>query len=107
MMPGWFRTILKASHNVCQFTDNRAFRLLSQSINQKVSYTFWHGVTTQDIQATITNAAIGAGGNTSTNASKYYMYQHQVDHVWKNNTNTAAIMEFYKLVPPLDRDWMS
>lgn len=107
-MPSWFKTILKSSHNICQFTDNRGFRLISQTINQKVSYVHWHGVTPQDIQATITNGAVGAGGNSSTNASKYYMFNHQVDHVWKNNTNTAAIMEFYKLVPRRDLPvWLS
>lgn len=76
--------------------------MLSTTINQKQCYTFWHGVTPQDINVTIQNGGAGAGGNTQTNASKYYMYAHQVDHIWKNNTNTAAIMEFYKLVPRRD-----
>lgn len=102
MYPGWFKTILKSSNNTCRFTDDRATRLVNTGINSKLSWTHWHGINPQDIQACIQNGAVGPYGNASTNASKWYMYNHSVDHIWKNNTNTVAIMEFYKLTPRRD-----
>lgn len=106
-MPYWWKTLVKASNNVRMFTDNRASTMLSTNISSKTSYTMWHGLSTTDIQSSIDFGVSGyqvAGSATvgSLAQARLYMYGHRASHVWKNNSNTVAVMEFYILLPRRD-----
>lgn len=89
------------------FTDNRGTSLIQNGVCAKAPYTAWMGLSTLDIQSSLDYGAGSAqvAGTTTVGGlqnAKLYMYDHHTTHVWKNNSNTVAIIEFYKMTPRRD-----
>lgn len=104
-MPGWFKTMQKASNAVRCYTDNRGQLLSSTSSNTKANFSMFAGIAMTDLQASMsfsTAANNNSADSVSVSNAKIYMYDHQTTHIWKNNSTTAAIAEFYILIPRRD-----
>lgn len=106
LYPSWFKTFQKASNNVRCFTDNRGGVMTCTTSNTKSNFSMFSGISMTDIDSSIAFpaniASLNSQDSSAIGNAKLYMYDHQTTHVWKNNSNTAAIAEYYILLPRRD-----
>lgn len=104
-MPHWFKTLQKASNSVRCYTDNRGGLMTCTTSNTKSNFSLFAGIAMTDLQSSMAFSTSSNNNSQDSSAlanAKIYMYDHQATHIWKNNSNTAAIAEFYILLPRRD-----
>lgn len=88
------------------FADTRGNRMECTTPVTKSNYAMYANLALNDIDLSInfnSNANWNSSGGVALNVSRLYMHDLQVTHMWKNNSNTAAIAEFYILIPRRDQ----
>lgn len=103
--PLWFKIALR-QHAPSDVAATQGTRVLSPatSLNTQAFFTMWKGRTIQDIQNALDVISATAGSNSGTSAAtnslKMYMFDHVVDHCWRNNGQNVDIeLQFYQLTP--------
>lgn len=102
-MPTWFATLAKGC------TPDRVAGTYGNSIensgtaNKKVPATFYKHLAIVDLD-TIAKKYIGATSATTpaNDAQRYYLTNKRVKHVFRNNGNSACVIQFYLLQPRRD-----